>query len=95
MAKKDELNFENGNNMAGSEKLKALQAAMDKIEKSFGKGSIMRVGDESVEQVEVIPTGSIGRNLPLAVGGYARARIIQIYGPEPSGKTTLACHAIS
>ena len=62
MAKKDELNFENGNNMAGSEKLKALQAAMDKIEKSFGKGSIMKMGDESVEQVEVIPTGSIGLN---------------------------------
>ena len=60
MAKKDELNFENGNNMAASEKLKALQAAMDKIEKSFGKGSIMKMGDESVEQVEVIPTGSIG-----------------------------------
>ena len=59
MAKKDELNFENGNNMAASEKLKALQAAMDKIEKSFGKGSIMKMGDESVEQVEVIPTGSI------------------------------------
>ena len=65
MAKKDELNFENGNNMAGSEKLKALQAAMDKIEKSFGKGSIMKMGDESVEQVEVIPTGSIGLNVAL------------------------------
>ena len=62
MAKKDELNFENENNMASSEKLKALQAAMDKIEKSFGKGSIMKMGDESVEQVEVIPSGSIGLN---------------------------------
>ena len=62
MAKKDELNFENGSNLASGEKLKALQAAMDKIEKSFGKGSIMKMGDESVEQVEVIPTGSkIGR----------------------------------
>ena len=59
MAKKDELNFENENNMASSEKLKALQAAMDKIEKSFGKGSIMKMGDESVEQVEVIPSRSI------------------------------------
>ena len=67
MAKKDELNFENGNNMAASEKLKALQAAMDKIEKSFGKGSIMKMGDESVEQVEVIPTGSIGLNVAQAV----------------------------
>lgn len=80
MAKKDELNFENGNNMAASEKLKALQAAMDKIEKSFGKGSIMKMGDESVEQVEVIPTGSIGLNVALGVGGYPRGRIIEIYG---------------
>ena len=95
MAKKDELNFENGNNMAGSEKLKALQVAMDKIEKSFGKGSIMKMGDESVEQVEVIPTGSIGLNVALGVGGYPRGRIIEIYGPESSGKTTLAIHAIA
>ena len=95
MAKKDELNFENGNNMAGSEKLKALQTAMDKIEKSFGKGSIMKMGDESVEQVEVIPTGSIGLNVALGVGGYPRGRIIEIYGPESSGKTTLAIHAIA
>ena len=95
MAKKDELNFENGNNMAASEKLKALQAAMDKIEKSCGKGSIMKMGDESVEQVEVIPTGSIGLNVALGVGGYPRGRIIEIYGPESSGKTTLAIHAIA
>ena len=66
MAKKDELNFENGSNLASGEKLKALQAAMDKIEKSFGKGSIMKMGDESVEQVEVIPTGSIGSMWLLA-----------------------------
>ena len=95
MAKKDELNFENGNNMAASEKLKALQAAKDKIEKSFGKGSIMKMGDESVEQVEVIPTGSIGLNVALGVGGYPRGRIIEIYGPESSGNTTLAIHAIA
>ena len=75
MAKKDELNFENGSNLASGEKLKALQAAMDKIEKSFGKGSIMKMGDESVEQVEVIPTGSIGLNVALGVGGYPRGRI--------------------
>ena len=93
MAKKDELNFENENNMASSEKLKALQAAMDKIEKSFGKGSIMKMGDESVE--EVIPSGSIGLNVALGVGGYPRGRIIEIYGPESSGKTTLAIHAIA
>ena len=95
MAKKDELNFENGSNLASGEKLKALQAAMDKIEKSCGKGSIMKMGDESVEQVEVIPTGSIGLNVALGVGGYPRGRIIEIYGPESSGKTTLAIHAIA
>ena len=78
-----------------SEKLKALQAAMSKIEKDFGKGSIMRMGDEHIEQVEVIPTGSIGLNAALGVGGYPRGRIIEIYGPESSGKTTLAIHAIA
>ena len=86
MAKKDELNFETDNKMASSEKLKALQAAMEKIEKSFGKGSIMKMGDDSVEQVEVIPTGSIALNVALGVGGYPRGRIIEIYGPESSGK---------
>ena len=97
MAKKeDELNFETDNNkMASSEKLKALQAAMDKIEKRFGKGSIMKMGEEVVEQVEVIPTGSIALNAALGVGGYPRGRIIEIYGPESSGKTTLAIHAIA
>ena len=78
-----------------SEKLKALQAAMSKIEKDFGKGSIMKLGDENVENVEVIPTGSIGLNAALGVGGYPRGRIIEIYGPESSGKTTLAIHAIA
>ena len=78
-----------------SEKLKALQAAMSKIEKDFGKGSIMRMGDEQIEHVEVIPTGSIGLNVALGVGGYPRGRIIEIYGPESSGKTTVALHAIA
>ena len=96
MAKKDELDFENGGaGLANSEKLKALQAAMDKIEKSFGKGSIMKMGDDNIEQVEVIPTGSVGLNTALGVGGYPRGRIIEIYGPESSGKTTLAIHAIA
>ena len=76
-------------------KLKALQAAMSKIEKDFGKGSIMRMGDELIEDVEVIPTGSIGLDVALGVGGYPRGRIIEIYGPESSGKTTLAIHAIA
>ena len=78
-----------------TEKLKALQAAMAKIEKDFGKGSIMKMGDEKVENVEVIPTGSLGLDLALGVGGYPKGRIIEIYGPESSGKTTLAIHAIA
>ena len=77
------------------EKMKALMAAMQKIEKDFGKGSIMKMGDEKIENVEVIPTGSIGLNAALGVGGYPKGRIIEIYGPESSGKTTLAIHAIA
>ena len=77
------------------EKMKALMAAMQKIEKDFGKGSIMRMGEEQTENVEVIPTGSIGLNAALGVGGYPKGRIIEIYGPESSGKTTLAIHAIA
>ncbi|MDR1814000.1 MAG: recombinase RecA [Tannerella sp.] len=78
-----------------TEKLKALRAAMDKIEKSYGKGAIMKLGDERIENVEVIPSGSIGLNAALGVGGYPRGRVIEIYGPESSGKTTLAIHAIA
>ncbi len=77
------------------EKLKALQAAMEKIEKNFGHGSIMKMGDDKVEDVDVIPTGSIGLDAALGVGGYPKGRIIEIYGPESSGKTTLAIHAIA
>jgi recombination protein RecA len=91
MAKEKEEAAQN----AQSDKLKALQAAMSKIEKDFGKGSIMRMGDEHVENVEVIPTGSIALNAALGVGGYPRGRVIEIYGPESSGKTTLAIHAIA
>ena len=76
-------------------KMKALQAAMSKIEKDFGKGSIMRMGDEKVENVDVIPTGSIALDVALGVGGYPRGRVIEIFGPESSGKTTLAIHAIA
>jgi len=79
----------------GEDKLKALQIAMAKIEKDFGKGSIMKLGDQPVEKVEVIPTGSVGLNAALGVGGYPRGRIIEIYGPESSGKTTLALHAMA
>ena len=76
-------------------KMKALQMAMEKIEKNFGHGAIMRLGDVNVEDVEVISSGSIGLNAALGVGGYPRGRIIEIYGPESSGKTTLAIHAIA
>ena len=78
-----------------NEKLKALQAAMAKIEKDFGKGSIMKLGEVRKENVSVIPTGSIALDIALGVGGYPRGRIIEIYGPESSGKTTLAIHAIA
>lgn len=76
-------------------KLEALQAAMGQIEKNYGRGAIMKLGDESVENVEVIPSGSIALDYALGVGGYPRGRIIEIYGPESSGKTTLAIHAIA
>lgn len=80
---------------ANSDKLKALQAAMAKIEKDYGKGSIMKMGDENIEKIDVISTGSIGLNAALGVGGFPKGRIIEIYGPESSGKTTLAIHAIA
>ena len=78
-----------------AEKLKALQVTMDKIDKNYGRGAIMKLGDDKVEEVDVIPTGSIALNNALGVGGYPRGRIIEIYGPESSGKTTLAIHAIA
>ena len=78
-----------------NDKLKALQAAMEKIEKSYGKGSIMKMGDEAIEDIPVISSGSIALNSALGVGGYPRGRVIEIYGPESSGKTTLAIHAIA
>ena len=77
------------------EKLKALQLTMDKIEKSYGKGSIMRMGDRVVDDVATISSGSIALDAALGVGGYPKGRIIEIYGPESSGKTTLAIHAIA
>ena len=78
-----------------AEKLKALQNAMAKIDKDFGKGAIMRLGEDKIEDVAVISTGSVGLNVALGVGGYPRGRVIEIYGPESSGKTTLAIHAMA
>lgn len=77
------------------EKLKALQSTIDKIDKDFGKGAIMKLGDHPVENVPVIPSGSISLDFALGIGGYPRGRIVEIYGPESSGKTTLALHAIA
>ncbi len=82
-------------NGVNKEKLKALQLTMDKIEKSYGKGAIMKLGDRAVEDVPAIPSGSIGLDIALGVGGYPKGRIVEIFGPESSGKTTLAIHAIA
>lgn len=88
MAKEEQSNV-------NKEKLKALQLTMDKIEKSYGKGSIMKMGDRPVEDVPAISSGSIGLDIALGVGGFPKGRVIEIYGPESSGKTTLAIHAIA
>ncbi len=77
------------------EKLKALQLTMEKLDKTFGKGSVMKLGDNAIEEMEVIPSGSITLDLALGVNGYPKGRIVEIYGPESSGKTTLAIHAIA
>jgi recombination protein RecA len=87
--------MENEIKTPNAEKIKALQLAMDKIEKDHGKGTIMKLGQQNIEDVNIIPTGSIGLNAALGVGGYPRGRVIEIYGPESSGKTTLAIHAIA
>jgi recombination protein RecA len=81
--------------MSNADKLKALQLTLDKLEKSYGKGTIMKLGDTVIEATEVISTGSIGLDIALGVGGLPKGRVIEIYGPESSGKTTLAIHAIA
>ncbi len=80
---------------SNAEKLKALQLTMDRLEKSYGKGTIMKLGDNAVEDVDVIPTGSLTLDLALGIKGYPKGRIVEIYGPESSGKTTLTIHAIA
>src|ERR1022692_5102072 len=86
---------ESGNKEVNKEKLKALQLTIDKLEKTYGKGTIMKMDDSVVEQVEVIPTGSLTLDIALGTGGLPKGRIVEIYGPESSGKTTLAIHAIA
>ncbi len=76
-------------------KLKALQLTLDKLDKTYGKGTVMKMGDKAVEEVETISSGSLGLDLALGVNGYPKGRIIEIYGPESSGKTTLTLHAIA
>ena len=76
-------------------KLKALQLTLDKLDKTYGKGSVMKLGDQTIEKVEAISSGSIGLDIALGVGGYPKGRVIEIYGPESSGKTTLTLHAIA
>ena len=76
-------------------KLKALELTLGKLEKSYGKGVVMKLGDKVVEDIDAIPTGSVGLDTVLGVGGYPRGRVVEIYGPESSGKTTLSIHAIA
>lgn len=86
---------ETANNTVNKEKMKALQLTMDKIEKGYGKGAIMKMGDQAIIDVPAISSGSLGLDIALGVGGYPRGRVIEIFGPESSGKTTLAIHAIA
>lgn len=96
MAKKTEDTIETVDRKAvGSEKLKALQLTLDKLEKTYGKGTIMKLGDNVIEPMDSISTGSLGLNIALGIGGLPRGRVVEIYGPESSGKTTLAIHAIA
>ena len=95
MAKKDSKKVPVVKPTTAEAKLEALTAALSHIEKDYGKGAVMKLGDEQIEDIEVIPTGSIALNYALGVGGYPKGRIIEIYGPESSGKTTLAIHAIA
>ena len=80
---------------ASADKLKALQATIDKLDKTYGKGTVMKLGDEAIVEIDVIPSGSLTLDLALGVNGYPKGRVVEIYGPESSGKTTLAIHAIA
>ena len=93
MAKKNEE--ANDSKKINAEKLKALQLTLDKLEKTYGKGTVMKLGDTQLEAMEVISTGSLGLDIALGVGGFPKGRVIEIYGPESSGKTTMTIHAIA
>ena len=80
---------------ANNDKLKALQLTMDRLDKTYGKGTVMKLGAEAVEKIDAIPSGSLNLDLALGIGGYPKGRVVEIYGPESSGKTTLAIHAIA
>ncbi|MGZ3904083.1 MAG: recombinase RecA [Bacteroidia bacterium] len=95
MAKKNNSEENAQENKVSNEKLKALQLTLDKLEKTYGKGTIMKLGDTKIEPIEVISTGSLGLDIALGVGGLPKGRVVEIYGPESSGKTTLAIHAIA
>lgn len=95
MSKEEKKEVKNATPQVNPEKLKALQATLDKIEKDFGRGTIMKMGDKPVVEVSTISSGSVGLDHALGIGGYPRGRVIEIYGPESSGKTTLAIHAIA
>jgi recombination protein RecA len=94
-ADREDFDPEEGGRMAGMDRDKALDAALAQIDKQFGKGSVMRLGDDTRPPVQVIPTGSIALDLALGIGGLPRGRIVEIYGPESSGKTTVALHAVA
>ncbi len=98
MAKKnaeDVMEVTEGKKTVNSEKLKALQLTLDKLEKTYGKGTVMKLGDSKIEAIESISTGSLGLDIALGIGGLPKGRVVEIYGPESSGKTTLAIHAIA
>lgn len=98
MAKKnaeDVIEITEGKKTVNSEKLKALQLTLDKLEKTYGKGTVMKLGDNKVDAIEAISTGSLGLDIALGIGGLPKGRVVEIYGPESSGKTTLAIHAIA
>ncbi len=98
MARKHEeevLEATDNRKTVNAEKLKALQLTLDKLEKTYGKGAIMKLGDSKVEQLEAISTGSLGLDIALGIGGLPKGRIVEIYGPESSGKTTLTLQVIA